>query len=154
MAAFSAVPDVAYVIPDRRMYAAAVSPNDTEYSRQWDLLEAGAGRRRSAPERHLVHAQQRQPGSCGRELRGNAPAGLKVGVDINHTFRGDLKIEIVAPNGASAVLKDVSTSDSADNVLTTYTVDASSLAANGTWTLRVTDAHSGDTGYIDSWNLT
>ncbi|MFB7464868.1 S8 family serine peptidase [Streptomyces sp. NPDC056224] len=87
-------------------------------------------------------------------ISGNAPAGLKVGVDIKHTFRGDLKIEIVAPSGASAVLKDISTSDSADNVLTTYTVDASGLVANGTWRLRVTDAYSGDTGYIDSWNLT
>jgi serine protease len=87
-------------------------------------------------------------------LSGNAPADLKIAVDIKHTYRGDLKIEIVAPNGGSAVLKNTSTSDSADNVLTTYTVDASGVAANGTWTLRVTDAYSDDTGYIDSWSLT
>ncbi|MFD6249328.1 proprotein convertase P-domain-containing protein, partial [Streptomyces roseolus] len=36
----------------------------------------------------------------------------------------------------------------------TYTVDASSEVANGTWQLRVRDVATGDTGYIDSWSLT
>jgi serine protease len=87
-------------------------------------------------------------------ISGNAPAALKVAVDIKHTYRGDLRIELVAPNGSSAQLKAASSSDSADNVITTYTVDASGVAANGTWKLRVTDVYSGDTGYIDSWGLT
>ncbi|MGW3713667.1 S8 family serine peptidase [Streptomyces albogriseolus] len=87
-------------------------------------------------------------------ISGNAPASLKIGVDIKHTYRGDLKIEIVAPNGVAAVLKNTSTSDSADNVIATYTVDASGVVASGTWKLRVTDAYAGDTGYIDSWSLT
>jgi serine protease len=87
-------------------------------------------------------------------ISGNASSALKIAVDIKHTYRGDLKIEIVAPNGASAVLKNTSSSDSADNVITTYTVDASGVAASGTWQLRVTDIYSGDTGYIDSWSLT
>jgi serine protease len=87
-------------------------------------------------------------------ISGNAPSDLRIDVDIKHTYRGDLKVEIVAPNGASAVLKNTSSSDSADNVITTYTVDASGVAATGTWKLRVTDVYSGDTGYIDSWSLT
>ncbi|MEU0370759.1 S8 family serine peptidase [Streptomyces sp. NPDC006283] len=87
-------------------------------------------------------------------ISGNAPADLKIAVDIKHTYRGDLVVEIVAPNGSSAQLKGSSSSDSADNVITTYTVDASGVAANGTWKLRVTDVYSGDTGYIDSWGLT
>jgi serine protease len=87
-------------------------------------------------------------------ISGNAPAALKIAVDIKHTYRGDLRIELVAPNGSSAQLKAASSSDSADNVITTYTVDASGVAANGTWKLRVTDVYSGDTGYIDSWGLT
>jgi serine protease len=36
----------------------------------------------------------------------------------------------------------------------TYTVNASSEVAAGTWKLRVQDLYSGDTGYINSWNLT
>ncbi|MEW2636230.1 S8 family serine peptidase [Streptomyces sp. NPDC048389] len=87
-------------------------------------------------------------------ISGNAPSALKIAVDIKHTYRGDLRIEIVAPNGAAAQLKGTSSSDSADNVLTTYTIDASGVAASGTWKLRVTDVYSGDTGYIDSWSLT
>ncbi|MGW8767337.1 S8 family serine peptidase [Streptomyces sp. NPDC055815] len=85
---------------------------------------------------------------------GNAPATLKVGVDIKHTWRGDLVIDLVAPDGTVRNLKASSSSDSADNVLATYTVDASSEVANGTWKLQVRDVASGDTGYIDSWSLT
>ncbi|GGW45632.1 S8 family peptidase [Streptomyces xantholiticus] len=87
-------------------------------------------------------------------ISGNAPTALKVAVDIKHTYRGDLRIELVAPNGGATQLKATSSSDSADNVITTYTVDASGVAASGTWKLRVTDIYSGDTGYIDSWSLT
>ncbi|MDJ0463989.1 S8 family serine peptidase [Streptomyces sp. H27-C3] len=85
---------------------------------------------------------------------GNAPAALKVDVDIKHTYRGDLVVDLVAPDGTVRSLKASSSSDSADNVLATYTVDASSEVANGTWKLQVRDVASGDTGYIDSWNLT
>ncbi|MFC8509898.1 S8 family serine peptidase [Streptomyces sp. NPDC057411] len=87
-------------------------------------------------------------------VTGNAPAALKVGVDIKHTWRGDLVIDLIAPDGTVRNLKASSSSDSADNVLATYTVDASSEVANGTWKLQVRDVASGDTGYIDSWSLT
>ncbi|MFF9867264.1 S8 family serine peptidase [Streptomyces sp. NPDC013953] len=85
---------------------------------------------------------------------GNAPTALKVAVDIKHTWRGDLVIDLVAPDGTAYRLKSSSSNDSADNVLTTYSVDASSEVANGVWKLRVQDVASGDTGYIDSWGLT
>ena len=87
-------------------------------------------------------------------LTGNAPAALKVNVDIKHTWRGDLVIDLIAPDGTVRNLKASSSSDSADNVLATYTVDASSEVAGGTWKLQVRDVASGDTGYIDSWSLT
>ncbi|WP_189133548.1 M4 family metallopeptidase [Wenjunlia tyrosinilytica] len=85
---------------------------------------------------------------------GSAPSNLQVGVDIKHTWRGDLVIDLVAPDGSAYRLKNSSASDSADNVITTYTVNASSEAANGVWKLRVQDVYSFDTGYIDSWKLT
>jgi len=84
---------------------------------------------------------------------GNAPATLKVGVDIKHTYRGDLVIDLVAPDGSGYRLQNTS-GDSADNVITTYTVNASTEVANGTWKLRVQDVVSADTGFIDSWKLT
>ncbi|MDT0490310.1 M28 family metallopeptidase [Streptomyces griseus] len=85
---------------------------------------------------------------------GNAPAALQVGVDIKHTYRGDLVIDLLAPDGAAFRLKNSSSGDSADNVITTYTVNASTKAANGVWRLRVQDVYRSDTGYIDSWKLT
>ena len=87
-------------------------------------------------------------------VTGNAPADLQVSVDIKHTYRGDLQVDLVAPDGTAYRLKNTSTSDSADNVIATYTVNASSEVANGTWQLQVRDLYSADTGYIDSWRLT
>ncbi|HVE63320.1 MAG TPA: S8 family serine peptidase [Mycobacteriales bacterium] len=84
---------------------------------------------------------------------GNAPVALQVSVDIKHTFRGDLQIDLAAPDGTLYRLKSTSSSDSADNVITTYTVNASSEVANGTWKLRVYDNFLGDGGYIDRWAL-
>jgi serine protease len=85
---------------------------------------------------------------------GNAPAALRVGVDITHTWRGDLVIDLVAPDGSAYRLKSANSSDSADDVVTTYTVDASAETANGTWKLRVQDTASQDTGRLNGWQLT
>ncbi|MEV0174754.1 S8 family serine peptidase [Streptomyces sp. NPDC050803] len=85
---------------------------------------------------------------------GNAPSALQVGVDITHTYRGDLVIDLIAPDGTSFRLKSASSSDSADNVNTTYTVNASAEVANGTWKLRVQDTAAQDTGTLNSWKLT
>ncbi|WP_407642673.1 proprotein convertase P-domain-containing protein [Actinokineospora alba] len=87
-------------------------------------------------------------------ITGNAPSALQVGVDIKHTWRGDLVIDLIAPDGSAYRMKNSSSSDSADNVITTYTVNASTEVANGTWKLQVRDVYSYDTGYIDSWKLT
>ncbi|NUR70182.1 MAG: hypothetical protein HOU81_05140, partial [Hamadaea sp.] len=46
------------------------------------------------------------------------------------------------------------TGGSADNIDQTFTVNLSSEVRNGTWNLRVQDAASADTGYINSWTLT
>ncbi|WP_408056798.1 M4 family metallopeptidase [Streptomyces huasconensis] len=85
---------------------------------------------------------------------GNAPSALKVDVDIVHTWRGDLQVDLVAPDGTAYRLKSTSSSDSADNVKETYTVDASSEVANGAWKLKVQDKAAQDTGYINSWKVT
>ncbi|MEU2183654.1 S8 family serine peptidase [Streptomyces thermolilacinus] len=87
-------------------------------------------------------------------LTGNAPSALKVGVDIKHTYRGDLVLSLVAPDGTVYPLEDFANNDSGDNVVKTYTVDASTETASGTWKLRVRDIATQDTGRIDAWNLT
>lgn len=78
---------------------------------------------------------------------------VSIDVDIKHTYRGDLKITLVSPTGASVVLKNTNSSDSADNVLQTYSVNATGVESSGTWKLKVYDAYRGDTGYIDSWSI-
>jgi subtilisin family serine protease len=87
-------------------------------------------------------------------VTGNAPAALPVAVDIRHTYRGDLVVDLVAPDGTAYRLKNSSSTDSADNVIGTFTVNASTEAANGTWRLRVQDVFRLDTGFINSWSLT
>ncbi|MFF4366884.1 S8 family serine peptidase [Streptomyces sp. NPDC001594] len=86
-------------------------------------------------------------------VTGNAPATLKVGVNIVHTYIGDLKVDLVAPDGTVYTVHNRA-GGSTDNINQTYTVNASSEVANGTWKLRVNDNAGGDTGKIDSWNLT
>jgi serine protease len=83
---------------------------------------------------------------------GNAPSGLVVNVRIIHTYIGDLKVDLVAPSGQIYTLHNRS-GGSADNIIRSYTVNASAATANGTWRLRVNDNAGGDTGFIDSWSL-
>ncbi|MEU9979354.1 M4 family metallopeptidase [Streptomyces sp. NPDC051014] len=85
---------------------------------------------------------------------GNAPSNLQVTPNISHTWRGDLVVDLVGPSGTSYRLKNFSSSDSADNVTDTYTVNASSESANGTWKLKVQDQAAQDVGKINSWKLT
>ncbi|PSL51768.1 aminopeptidase S [Saccharothrix carnea] len=85
-------------------------------------------------------------------VAGNAPSALAVGVDITHTYRGDVVIDLIAPDGSAYRVK-TSSNDSANDIVTTYTVNASSEVANGTWKLRVQDVASADTGRINGWSL-
>ena len=77
-----------------------------------------------------------------------------VAVNIVHTYRGDVKVDLVAPDGTVYNIKASSSTDSADNIILTDSGDLSSETANGTWKLRAQDVYSGDTGYINSWSLT
>ncbi|MEU2787217.1 M4 family metallopeptidase [Streptomyces sp. NPDC007110] len=87
----------------------------------------------------------------GRE--GNASATTSVYVNIVHTYRGDLVVDLVGPDGTVYPLLNRS-GGSADNVDQTFTVDASAQPLNGTWSLRVQDRASIDVGHIARWTLT
>lgn len=86
-------------------------------------------------------------------VSGNAPSALAVEVHIVHTYIGDLQVQLIAPDGTAYTLKSYGTGGSSDNINTTYSVNASSEAANGTWKLRVSDNANLDTGRIDAWAL-
>ncbi len=77
-------------------------------------------------------------------------------VNLTHNWSGDLEIDLVAPNGAYAVLQSPDYNNDG-NINATWTVNASSVQGNGTWKLRVIDNdpwYSGDYGTLNSWSLT
>ncbi|MEV7237692.1 proprotein convertase P-domain-containing protein [Streptomyces sp. NPDC051020] len=87
-------------------------------------------------------------------ITGNASKGTKVHVEATHARRGDLKIELLDPNGKVYLVKAASTTDTGINIKRTYTVDTSTSPMLGTWKLHVTDVTTGTTGTIDDWTLT
>ena len=84
---------------------------------------------------------------------GNAPVNSQVSVTILHTYRGDLKVDLVSPDGQLYNISNRS-GGSADNIIGTYTFDLSAKPLNGTWKLRVNDNANADTGRIDKWSIT
>ncbi|WP_338704247.1 M4 family metallopeptidase (plasmid) [Streptomyces sp. Q6] len=91
---------------------------------------------------------------------GDAPADLKVSVDLVHTFIGAQVVQLIAPDGTVLMVKDF-TWDTGTELHDSFTVDSSALPANGIWKLRVTDytpAAPGiplsEGGYLNRWSLT
>jgi serine protease len=84
---------------------------------------------------------------------GNGSATTPVAVNIVHTYIGDLKVDLIAPDGSVYVLHNRAGA-SADNINQTYTVNLSGEALNGTWKLRVNDNYANDVGYINTWSIT
>ncbi len=86
--------------------------------------------------------------------RTGTAGSIEVSFAIVHTWRGDLEVDLIAPNGATATLHSrTNSNDSADNLSKTTTVNAASVNAAGEWRLRVKDRANQDTGYIDSWSI-
>ncbi|MBA3488283.1 MAG: M28 family peptidase [Longispora sp.] len=86
---------------------------------------------------------------CGRPPSKSS----SVEVHIVHSYRGDLVVTLLAPDGTAYILHNRA-GGSADNLDTTYAVDLAGEVANGTWILRVRDAAAVDVGHLDSWSLT
>jgi carboxypeptidase T len=86
-------------------------------------------------------------------IAGNAPATLSVSVNITHTYQGDLKLDLIAPNGSAFNLWN-RTGGSADNIIQSFTINAATVSANGIWKLRVNDNGAGDIGRLNAWGIT
>ncbi|MET9880345.1 M4 family metallopeptidase [Actinacidiphila glaucinigra] len=90
--------------------------------------------------------------------KGNAPADLKVTVDLYAVHVGFYVIDLVSEDGRVIPVKGWSQGPVAIPELhQTFTVDASAIPANGTWKLRVRDNTPGNfhvlPGYLDTWRL-
>ena len=84
---------------------------------------------------------------------------MAVSIDIQHTYRGDLKVALRAPSGGAAVLHDRG-GGSADDLLRSYTTaDTPGLTpflgeeARGEWMLAVADLEGRDVGTLRRWEL-
>ncbi len=93
----------------------------------------------------------------------SAPKGrqVQVKIDLVHTYKGDLLVELLSPDGKVVILHNRS-GGSMDNIKGTYGTDlspAQSLATvaqvtkTGTWSLRITDKATQDAGTLKSWSL-
>jgi extracellular elastinolytic metalloproteinase len=84
---------------------------------------------------------------------------IKVGVDITHTFVGDLRLELLSPSGQQALLQD-RFGGTEDNLIKTYDsllhsplVDLTDAPIQGNWELRVKDLAGRDVGKFNKWSL-
>jgi subtilisin-like proprotein convertase family protein len=87
---------------------------------------------------------------------------IQVEVDITHTYRGDLSVMLIAPDGTGKMLKTVDNRDGQDNLRVTYTptdtpelqmlIDQNTLV-QGTWKLTVSDNLMQDVGKLNTWGL-
>lgn len=78
-----------------------------------------------------------------------------VNLTASHTFRGNLKVELISPGNTTSVLADVH-NDSNDNYSNWRfsTVRNWGESSVGTWTLRVADRVAGDVGSLSTAGLT
>ncbi len=80
---------------------------------------------------------------------------IQVGVDIDHTYIGDLVVALMPPQGQSIILHNRE-GGSIDNISRIYSAELEPLIgreAQGKWTLRVSDHSHQDKGSLIRWTL-
>jgi subtilisin-like proprotein convertase family protein len=136
---------------------------DTGTLDAWEIeITPRAGGSADVAEAPGLRIPDNQPAGIERTLAvgiAGAIADLEVALDITHSYIGDLRIALVAPDGTSVALHERA-GGSADNLVVRWT--AASLpalatlrgkAAAGTWRLRVVDAEAIDEGKLNRWGL-
>ncbi len=78
---------------------------------------------------------------------------VSVAVNITHSYIGDLKVDLVAPDGTTRTLHD-RTGYEADDIDQTYAPDFGGVGIAGDWTLHIRDGAGGDAGTLNGWTLT
>ncbi|MCX5233553.1 proprotein convertase P-domain-containing protein [Streptomyces sp. NBC_00233] len=76
-----------------------------------------------------------------------------IGIDIRHTFRGDLRIWLIGPSGKKYLLKQENMGDSADNVTGYFGTQVANESVNGKWQLMLEDVGRSDTGFLNRWSM-
>jgi len=100
---------------------------------------------------------------------------INIGMNITHSYIGDLGIAIVSPNNTEVTLKTQNDCDAEEDIIGTFDDDAVGFnclnaadniaqkslndlletfdgeSVNGDWTIRLGDFAAGDTGILNSW---
>ncbi len=94
--------------------------------------------------------------------RSETVQSVAVDVNITHTFRGDLRVTLVGPDGTAVPLfgRTTPSSDGTDNLVARFTAEnlpaltqLRGRSATGAWTLQVADMARVDVGVLNSWSL-
>ncbi|MEM7584965.1 MAG: S8 family serine peptidase [Acidobacteriota bacterium] len=106
-----------------------------------------------------------QPAGVADVIRVDRSASVetvRVEVDITHTFRGDLQLTLISPQGTNVRLfgRTAPGLDGVDNLVTGFDVESvpalaslSGESTSGNWTLQVADLAAVDVGTLNSWTL-
>lgn len=81
---------------------------------------------------------------------------VQVNVNITHTYRADLGIELTSPSGTVNKIMNINSGISGSN-FTNLKLGSNAFygeRARGNWTIKVVDGFSGDTGILQNWSLT
>jgi len=79
--------------------------------------------------------------------------GLKVHVEIAHSYRGDLILRLMHPDGSIAILQEREGRGEDDLRRDFELAEFNGKPAEGQWILEVSDRARSDTGSLESWNL-
>ena len=91
-----------------------------------------------------------------------SPDDITIYVDIAHTYRGDLRIELEAPSGKVLRLRSPDTNDGVDDLVGKFPSSLASAESfvqlrgeplSGDWSLRITDIFANDDGTLNSWSI-
>lgn len=82
-------------------------------------------------------------------------SSMVLDIDIQHSFAGDISVELVSPDGQVLEVLAEDSGNPADNIMKSIVVEGiESIATKGEWTLRVIDHAAVDDGSIRSASLT
>lgn len=147
-----------------RLGVADLVGQDTGILRQWSLDIAlvdtgGVARGRATPALAIPDFDVTGARSAIAIERDGVAQRIRADLAVTHTYIGDLRVTLSAPNGAIAVLHD-QTGGSADNLVAAYDSDANAAlqallgsAVRGNWTLQVVDRARHDTGTLQQWGI-
>lgn len=149
----------------------AVSDLESGYSLEWTAEESNIFTVSIGSTPNLAIPDNTPAGVNDTITIPNCPIIIDIDMDINitHTWRGDLIVQLTSPGGETKALKS-RFGGSTDNIIGNFnetlgasrgfsgpTVapisDFSGESGTGTWTLNISDNVGGDIGTLNSWQL-